>query len=391
MGTFAHNRGRENGNTALYACMALIVPVLSSTLPLSLSGSPHAETVAWIAAILSVALLILSIKSLAAIAIAVLALTFSLSYLKDPLPVALILGTILASGIYSASVAATKKGQAVFTACAPLISLAFTYALTRSIPLALLSLAPILPSLAMGFGARRRLDRTRAVALFSIVAAAEVAAAVLGYVAWQNGTIDREIIENAITYTQGGIEWALRLAIENANAVAIDETILMEIEYMSATTINLLPGLIAVGLLTAGFFAHKTECALFRRHEEDSLLEVSETPVTVSCTAALVFLVAHVFSFTSGASHAPSFVAIAAENISLVLLPALLLIGWEKVSLLPKRIGFLAIAAWIGIVLVANALSASLLSILALIGAFCIIFAGTDSWAKDHYRKGEDQ
>ena len=391
MGNFARNTGRENGNTALFACMALIVPLLSSTLPLSLSISPHAEMVAWIAAVVSVALLVLSVKSFAAVAIAVLAFTFSLSYLKDPMPVALILGTILASGIYSSAVAAAKRGQIVFIVCAPLISLTFIYALTKSISLSLLSIAAIPPSLAMGLGARKKLDRAHSIALFSIVAAAEVTAAILGYVAWLNGTINREIIENAITYTQGGIEWALRLGIENANAVAIDETILMEIEYMSASTINLLPGLIAVGLITSGFFANKVECALFRRYEKDSLLEVSETPITVSCTAALIFLVAHVFSFTSGASYAPSFVAIAAENISLILLPALLLIGWEKVSLLPKKIGFLAIAAWIGIVLVANALSASLLSILALIGAFCIIFARTDSWAEDHYRKGEDQ
>lgn len=391
MNAIARNQDGNNGNFLPYLCMALIIPVLSATLPFSLSGSSNADIMAWAACVLSVALLILTVKSFAAVAIAVLALTFSLSYLKDPIPVALILGTVLACGIYSAAVAAAKKQHIAFIVCAPLISFSLAYALTGSISLSLLSLISFPPALAMGLGSRRGLDRARAIALFTAVAAAELIAAVTGYVAWQNGGIDREIIENAIVYTQNGIEWALQVAIKNAGAVAVDETVLMEIRYMSASAINLLPGIVAVGLLTAGFFAHKTECAFFRRYEKFHLLESAETPITVSCTAALVFLIAHVFSFTSGASHAPSFIAIAAENLSLILLPALLLIGWDKVSALPKRIGFLAIAAWIGIVLAANALSASLLSILALIGAFCIIFASTDSWAKDHYRKGEDQ
>ena len=391
MNSITRNVGEKNGNIASYACMALIVPILSSIIPLSLSDSANSTMIAWIACILSVALLVLLVKSFAAVAVAVLALTFSLSYLRDPLPIALILGTILACGVYSAAVAAAKRQHVIFILSAPLISIALVYALTKSISLALLSLASLPPALAMGLGSRRKLDRVRSVALFTAVAAAELLAAVAGYIAWQNGSIDFEIIENAVVYVQNGIEWALRLAIENAGAVSLDETLLIEIRPMSASAINLLPGAIAVALLTVGFFAHKTECSIFRRYEKDSLLESSETPITVSCTAALVFLIAHVFSFTSGASHAPSFIAIAAENLSLMLLPALLLIGWDKVAALPRRIGFLAIAAWIGIVIAANALSSSLISILALIGAFCIIFASTDSWAKDHYRKGEDQ
>ncbi len=384
-------RRKDRMSMLSYVCMAVIIPILSLVLPLSLSGSTAVTAVAWAACAISVAVLILLMKSFVAIAVCALAITFSLSYLGDPVPVALVLGTVLVSGLYSAAVAAAEKQHFAFIACAPLLSAALAYAMTKSLPLSLLALICIPPALAMGLGTRRGLDRSRAIALFTALAAAELLCAVLGYIAWQNGTLNRDIIENAVTYTQNCIEWALRLAIEKAGAVSVDETLMMEIRFMSASAVNLLPGLAAVALLTVGFFAHKTECSLFGRYERDGLLESSETPITASCTAALVFLTAHIFSYTSGASHAPSFVAIAAENLSLILLPALLLIGWEKVAALPKKIGFLAIAVWIGMVLAANALSASIISVLALIGAFCIIFARTDTWAKDHYRKGEDQ
>ena len=371
--------------------MAVIIPILSLILPLSLSDSAFVTAIAWIACAISAALLMLMVRSFGAIAICVLAITFSLSYLKDPVPVAVVLGTVLVSGLYSTAVAAAEKRHLVFVICAPLLSAALTFALTQSIPLTLLSLISIFPALAMGLGTRHGFDRSRAIASFTAVAAAELLCTVIGYIAWQNGAINREIIENAVAFTQNGIERVLRLAIEKAGEVNIDETVLMELRFMSASAINLMPGLATVVILTVGFFSHKTQCSLFARFERDPLLESSETPITASCTAALVFLTAHIFSYTSGASHAPSFVAIAAENLSLILLPALLLIGWEKVAALPKKIGLLAIAVWIGMVLAASALSASIISVLALIGAFCIIFARTDSWARDHYRKGEDQ
>ncbi len=384
-------RQKDRKTMISYVCMAIIIPILSLILPLSLTGSTAIVPVAWVACMIASALLMLLVKSFGGIAICALAITFFLSYLKDPVPVVVILGTVLISGIYSAATAAAEKKNLALVIGTPLLSAALAFAVTQSIPLTLLSLIYLPPALALGLTARRGLGRARSIAVFTATAAVELLLAVLGYIAWQNGTVNREIIENAVVYLQNSIEWALRFAIERTGAVKLDETLLIEIRALGASAINLMPGLVTVAILTTGFFAHKTQCSLFSHFERDSLLESSETPVTVSCTAAIVFLVAHVFSYTSGASHSPSFVAIAAENLSLILIPALLLIGWEKIAALPKKIGFLAIAVWIGIVLATNALSASIISVLALIGAFCIIFARTDTWAKDHYRKGEDQ
>ncbi len=384
-------RQKDRKTVISYVCMAMIIPILSLILPLSLTGSKIIVPVAWVTCMIASALLVLLVKSFGGIAICTLAISFSLSYLKDPVPVVVVLGTVLVAGLYSAATAAAEKKNIALVIGTPFLSAALTFAVTQSIPLTLLSLIYLPPALAMGLTARRGLGRTRSIAVFTATAAVELLLAVIGYIAWQNGTINEDVIENAVVYLQSSIEWALRFAIERTGAVKIDETLLIEIRALGASAINLLPGLLATCLLTVGFFAHKTQCSLFSRFERDSLLESSETPITVSCTAAIVFLVAHVFSYTSGASHAPSFIAIAAENLSLILIPALLLIGWEKVAALPKKIGFLAIAVWIGIVLATNALSASIISVLALIGAFCIIFAATDSWAKDHYRKGEDQ
>lgn len=384
-------RQKDRKTLISYVCMAVIIPILSLVLPLSLTGSTAVVPVAWVACMIASAVLVLLVKSFGGIAICTLAITFFLSYLKDPVPVVVVLGTVLTLGLYSAATAAAKKKNLALVIGTPLLSAALAFAVTQSIPLTLLSLIYLPPALAMGLASRRGLGRTRSIAVFTAVAATELLCAVVGYIAWQNGTFNRDVIENAVIYLQRSIEWALRFAIERSGAVTVDETILIEIRALGTSAINLMPGLVTVAILTTGFFAHKTQCSIFSRCERDALLESSETPITVSCTAAIVFLIAHVFSYTTGASYAPSFVAIAAENLSLILIPALLLIGWEKVAALPKKIGFLAIAVWIGIVLATNALSASIISVLALIGAFCIIFARTDSWAKDHYRKGEDQ
>ncbi len=384
-------RQKDRKTLISYVCMAVIIPILSLILPLSLTGSKMIVPVAWVACMIASALLMLLVNSFGGIAICTLAITFFLSYLKDPVPVVVVLGTVLTLGLYSAATAAAEKKILALVIGTPLLSAALAFAVTQSIPLTLLSLIYLPPALAMGLASRRGLGRARSIAAFTAVAAVELLLAVVGYIAWQNGTINRDVIENAVIYMQNCIEWTLRFAIERTGEVMIDETLLIEIRTLGASAINLMPGLVTVAILTTGFFAHKTQCSIFSRYERDALLESSETPITVSCTAAIVFLIAHVFSYTTGASYAPSFVAIAAENLALILIPALLLIGWEKVAALPKKIGFLAIAVWIGIVLATNALSSSIISVLALIGAFCIIFARTDSWAKDHYRKGEDQ
>ena len=372
--------------------MSLLTVLLSLTLPLASTGSSLTKTVAWVACLACAAMAVYTSRRFSSVVIVSLALTFIISYVGDPTPVAILLGSVIACGIYGAAVAAARRVHVLFLVCAPLLSVAVTYMMTSSIVLSAFSVVHLIPALAMGLGARRKKSRSHTVALFAIVSAAVLGGTVLLYVYVQNGRISRDVIEYAVEYLRGAIEYTLRSSIERAGAVEINESLILQIREMSTQLVNLLPGIVAVIALTLGFFVQKIACSLFESYGEDDLFEAASAPISASLTAALVFVAAHVFSYTSSASSAPSFFAIASENISLVLLPALMCIGFETMAALPRKIGFLALAAWIGVILASTVLSISIMTVLALIGAFCIFFVRTDSWAKDHYaNKGEDQ
>ena len=150
-------------------------------------------------------------------------------------------------------------------------------------------------------------------------------------------------------------------------------------------------GLVVAVALTVGFAAQKAEHSLFERFELEKYQNESGATMKASLAAALIFAVAHILSFTSSPTYAPSFLATASQNISLLLLPLLFYVGLGALASLPKKIGFLALAAYIGLVILAGILSISVISVIALCGVCYTIFQNTDSWAKAHYSEGEDQ
>lgn len=388
----AGTRARRSGNELVsYTVMSLVLILSSLTMPLASTGSTLTRAVAWSVCLVCAALTVFTSRSFISVVLVSLSFTFVISYAGDPTGIAIIFGAILSCGLYAAAVAAARRIHLFFLVSAPVISVTLAYLLTSSVTLSLLTVIHLIPALAMGLAARRSLDRSRSIALFAAISVVELLLAVAAYIYSQNGTLSADVIEYAVEYLRGGIEWTLRDAITRAGAVQIDENILLMIRQMSSQLINLLPGLLAIAALTLGFFVQKIEHSLFESYEKEELLEASSAPINASLAAALIFVAAHVLSYTSSSTHAPSFFAIASENLSLVLLPALLAVGFRVMTELPRKIGFLALVAWIGAVLFANLLSMSILTVLALVGAFYIIFVRTDAWAKDHYAKGEDQ
>jgi hypothetical protein len=331
-------------------------------------------------------------RTLSSVLLVSLAFTFVFSSSGNPILLAIVFGAIVSSGLYSAAIAAAKKVHIVFLVSAPLLTLAAVYMFTSDLVLSAISLIYLLPAAVMGFAFRKKISRSGSIAIYAIVAVALLGCGVLVYVFLQNGKLTSDVIEYAVEYLRNGIEWALRSSIKNAGAVEINENLLIQIKEMSTATVILLPGTVAIVALSLGFFVQKMSCSIFGSYEKDDLFEIASAPISASLAAALTFVAAHVLSYTSGASYAPSFLAIAAENISLILLPALLCVGFDAMAALPRKIGFLALIAWIGAVLLAYLLTLSILTALALIGAFYIFFVRTDDWAKNHYaKKGEDQ
>lgn len=385
-------RGKRDENMLLsYTVMALAIVILSLPLPLAAIGSTLTKGVAWASCLVSAALTVFTSRRFSSVILVSFVFTFFISSLGDPTAVAIVYGAVISAGIFSAAIAEAKRIHLVFLISAPVIASLLSYVITDSIAVALAPAVVLLPAILLGIGSRRRMCRTHAIALFAAVSIIELLLVVSAYIYSQNGTINAEVIDHAVEYLRGGIEWSFRDAIAQVGAAELNENLLLQIREMSLTMINTLPGTVVMIFLALGFVVQKIAASLFESYDKEELLYAASEPIDASLTTALVFVAAHVLSYTSSPSSAPSFFAVASTNLSLVLLPVLLCIGFRVMGDLPKKIGFFALVAWIGAVLLANVMGESILTVLALIGAFYILFVRTDSWAKDHFAKGEDQ
>ena len=373
--------------------MVVATLLLSLTAPLLLSGSTYTTPVAWAACAVCAVLVILISKNFFTIFQIALIYMFAISYLGDPVSLAVIMGAILASGLYSAAVAAANRSHIFFLIVAPLLPIAVIYLVTGELTVSVLAALHFLPSLAMGLGARRSMSKTHTVALFAAVGVLIATAISLAHIYIQNGTLTFDIIDGAAEYLRDSISAFMDSALQNADLSKLEGALVLHPRRIAILAVNLLPAIVTVVALVFGFFAQKVTQSLFNIYGKDKLSESAKEPVSVSCTAALIFLAAHLLSFTTSASNTTSFLAVVSLNISIILLPALICIGARALLVkLPRKIGILAIAAWIAIFLISNSVQASIVIILALIGAFYIILVRVEAWAKDHYaKKGEGQ
>lgn len=383
---------RSENDLVPYAVMSLAVLLLSMPLPLVLSGSPYATGFCWAACAVCALLVILTSQRIVGVFAVSLIFTFAISYFGDPVLIATVIGIIFSCGLYSAAIAAANKSHIFFLAVTPLLPATLTYLITDSPTFACVSMLHTIPALAMGLGARRKASRTQTIAIFSTVGVILMAASALLYIYGQNNALTPEIISDSAEYLRGTINSLFDVAIKNAEAAGVADALTLLTNDVAIMTVNLLPSLAFITAIAVGFFAQKVEVSLFKTYDKEDLLLIAKDPITVSCTSALVFLAAYLLSFTTSASNTTSFLGVVALNISLILFPALIAIGFRAMTRLPRKLGFLALIIWIAIILIANSLSASILTVLALIGAFYIVIVHTDSWAKDHYaKKGEDQ
>lgn len=383
---------KSENDLLLYAIMSVAVLILSLTAPLVLSGSTYATAVAWAACAISATLVVLTSKNFFSIFAVSLVFVFCLSYLGDPVLLAITAGAVFSCGLYSAAVTAANKSHIFFLIAAPLLPIPVVYLITGDVALSLLSIAHLPAALAMGIATRKSVSRTHAVAIFAAVASLTVIAFTTAHIYMQNGTVTKEIIADSAEYLRGGIKAFLDSALKSADPSRLEGSMLLNPGQTAVTAVNLLPAILVIITSVAGFFSQRVQRALFNTCGKDKLYEKTKENITVSCTAALLYLAAHLLSFTTSPSNSVSFIGTVSQNLSFMLLPALVCVGFRAVAGLPRKIGFLAIAAWIGIVIIANSLSTSLLTILALFGASSIILVRVDAWAKDHYaKKGEGQ
>ena len=374
------------------ALFSLICLILSLSLPLLVSMPELARILSLPFSLSAGAVLIYSLRKVSAIAVLTLAFVFLTSYTGSLALPTLILSTAVLCGVYYALVSEIAKPFAsVMISLTPIASCAAAFALTGEAVISLLPLAFFLPAAVMGLVTRRGGSRSSAISAFAAVCAAEIALIAVAHIYIQNRAISAVLIGSSADYLQSQIILILENAILRAGNVELSEDIISQISLTSQEIVNCLTGITVAVLLAVGYFAQKLGCSLFERFEFESLQNKAGEQIRGSAASALVYLFAHICSFTSGASGTVSFFSVAATNISLILLPLMLCVGGEFLLSLPRKIGFLAILIWGGAILLSMLLSGSIINILALTGCFYTVITSVDIWAKEHYSKGEDQ
>lgn len=373
------------------AILCAVTVLCSLALPLSFDKTDIATAIAWLTCIAAGILCIYASRRLSTVILLSIVYMFILPYMPSPIIIAVIVGILAVSGLYSALVASSGAIHLPFLISAPILTYAAALILSGDVWLSCLSLVAFPPALVMGLSAKTKRSRAFSITAYASVAVAELLIAVFAHIYTQNGAISLEIIENAVLYLRDGIAWSMKGAIIAAGNSPITESISIQANTLANETVNSLAGLVVAASLTVGFAAQKIEHSLFERFELEKLQNESGATMTASLAAALIFAVAHILSFTSSSTYAPSFLATTSKNISLVLLPLLFYVGLGVLASLPKKIGFLALAAYVGLVILAGILSISIISVIALSGVFYTFFVNIDSWAKTHYSEGEDQ
>lgn len=373
------------------AILSLMTVLFALALPLSAIISPATDILSWIICIVFGVWIMMTSRKFSSIVILGFVVTFFASYTGSASSVALVIGAVSACGIYSAIASASRGWQLSLLALIPALTLALTYAFTWKLELAILSLTLFLPALVTGIVLRQGGSRVSAITGFAITAAIEIGIAAIIGLYMTFGTISFEVIKEAASYFRIALEEILTFSIESVGEEILTEDVTVMITEMAIETTNMLPGLTCMMVISVGFFSQKIQHTVFEKFEIEHLQNRSGAPIKASVAAALVYVAAYICSFTTGASSAPSFVAVVAGNIGFMLLPLLLCVGFGFMTSLPRKIGVLALAAWLGAGAVAYLLSSSLIDIIALVGAFYTLLVSIEAWAGEHYSKGGDQ
>lgn len=373
-------------------CAFLIILASSLVLPAVFSGDDKLASGISIAVCLLCGIcFFFSTKRLSGAIFAIMLMAFSVYFVGSPILPALIFGSLISIGLGSALIRSASNGQAFFFALIFPAAYALSFVLTRSVNVALFSLILFFPILSMGLAGR--LGATKSTSI--IVCAAAVVILIACITVWDifstYGQFNREIIDAVADGIKADTITLMEQMLSYSGQVELTETFKRELTTAIDLYINMSAGSLIALALVASYVSHSVHCNIFKSFGMDRYLTEKSTTLTVSVSAAIVFIVAYILSFSTDSHGNVSLTAIVGGNLSIILAPVLFITGFSAIKSLPKRFGLFGIIIMIVLLILIFAMFSQLPIILALTGAFSIIFKNVDSWAKEHYGKGENK
>ena len=321
----------------------------------------------------------------------IILMVFSAYFVGSPILPALIFGGLISVGLGSALIRSASKGQAlIFTLVFP-AAYALAFVITRSSVLAVFSLALLFPILSMGLAGRLSASKTTSI----VTCAATVVILTVSVTVWAifsaYGQFNREVIDTVIDVIKADAIALTEQMLVSSGQIELTEAFKRELATAVDLYVNMSAGSLIAVTLVASYISHSIHCNLFKSFAMDKYLTEKSTTLTVSVSAAIVFIVSYILSFTTDSHGNISLTAIVGGNLAVILAPVLFITGLSAIKSLPKKFGLFGFIIMIALFILIFSMFSQLPIILALIGAFSIIFINVDSWAKEHYGKGENK
>lgn len=375
------------------ACVLLSLASLVFCLlpPLVATGNGATVYVSWFACMLSAVLIFFTSRKFSSVIILGAVFTFLISYTGAPTLTAMVLGFVFVSGIFSAFVSSANKQRLAFILLLPVLSYAASLVITSNPISSLLSLAPIPAALAMGLATRRGLNRNSAIACFAAVTTAIFTILALVFVAVKFNGLSPSILSEAGDWVRVTLKNSMVELAHSAGNTNLPGSAVKAFGSLASSAVNLLFGTTVFISIITGYFVCRVQGSLFEIFDMEKLLNSSITPISMSIISSLIFIIAFVASYTTDGAGNRIMISAVADNICLILLPGLMAVGFDMMKSLPNKIGlWIAMLAWIALIILTILTETSFMLALAFTGAAYTVIIRIGDWAKDHYSKGEN-
>lgn len=372
---------RPSSPILLSAAGVLIATLSGLLLPLHLLQSPLTPIFAWIVFLLSISATLILTKKIFFCVIAIMAFaSLAPAYLLIGM-IATITGCIVSTGLLSSQVLIGGKGATATLIITPILTYLTCLFLTQDPLVSCLSLVSIPASLGIGFAKRRGAALTTVCVMGTLLTLAGLGCAMVGDLLISYGYFSIELVLELLSISEGIASELLKSAFEAAGT-AVTDAVIGNIADTVAATVNLLPGIVCSGILIMSYLAE----SVCRHAAEAADVDGGEDALVYSPVSAIMFVLFYIISFTTNASGNAAFAAVVCANLSMMLLPGLLVVGTRAMGKMILKLGIIGLILAALVIFVSFSFS---LYVLALLGAIYTVVASADAYSKSRPNKGE--
>ena len=369
----------------LYLGIAAIICSLIT--PAMLISSQISELIGWIVCAICAFCAAICVKRFLALAALALLASFVISFTGSTASLALMIGPIFSIALISTLMSRKEQSTIMPAIVFPIIIYGLSLLITRDFIFSFISLYTLPSAIVLGIANKREASKSFATLAGTVAFTSVTVATIAVSIYMTYGTINSIVINTAANNLATSLNEYCEIAI-NAAGNAITAEIRQIISSATDTFINLLPGTIVASAYITSYLCQSISVTLSERIGEDA---PKDNYITADLYTAVIFIIAYLFSFSSGASSGLSIEAVVGSNVALMLTPCLFIVGLRSLKLMPYKFGIIGVLFSIATIVMIFVSESSAFTIFALSGAVYTLINSVDAWAKQHYSKGENK